>query len=369
MRQRSRLLFWSATALTTLVVLGCNVLPNWGQRAILQLEPAALSLPSADNSPRMEDVGSNLAISPDGNLLVANGMTESLQIHRRSDGQPLLTLRDGNQEALVTAIAFSPDSKTIAGSLFNCQRSHQIILWDTQSGNVKQRLIGHSGAVMAMAFSSDGKLLASGSNDKTIKIWDVQTSKLQKTVQTSQSVEAVSFSTDLTIIRSADNTGTVQQWQIKTGKLLQTLDNPQNKIEQYGKYAVGFSPDGKLMARADRDQAIRLWNLETGKLLLSLPGHHSSAHVVNFSPNSLLLASMGGSGDHEITTGGNFHDLRLWDIQTGQLVAASSKNQYSMGLIFDPRLNTLVTAGRGGVNLWKIDAVSQDRSGSSTPLK
>jgi WD40 repeat protein len=83
-----------------------------------------------------------------------------------------------------------------------------------------------------------------------------------------------------------------------------------------------------------------------------------------------LLASMGGSGEHEITTGGNFHDLRLWDIQTGQLVAASNKRQYSMGLIFAPHLNTLVTAERSdSVDLWKIDAVAQDRSGSPSPSK
>jgi WD40 repeat protein len=349
-----------------LIGLGYCALPNWGQ-----LKSTELLLQSADHPSGTGGIDNNLAISPDGNLLVANGVMDPLQLYRKSDGQSLNIFKDRGKAALVTAVAFAPDNKTIAGPLFDYQRSHPIILWDTQSGNEKQRLIGHNASVMAVTFSSDGKLLASGSMDKTVKIWNIEAGKLEKTFQTSHYVERVSFSIDSTIIRSADQAGTVQQWQIKTGKLLQTLDNPQNTVDpQSASYTVDFSADGKLMARADNDHAIRLWSLETGKLVSTLRGHHGFGSGISFSPSGLLLASIGGSGARDLATGGKLDDLSVWNVQTGQLVAESDKYQNLGGVVFDPHLNIVVTGGRGGrVNLWKIDAAAQDRSGSSTPLK
>jgi WD40 repeat protein len=354
MRLNGHALFLSTIALTTFVALAYHTSPNWGQPTSLQLKSTELLLQSSGRRS-----SGNLAISPDGNLLVANGITDSLQLYRKSDGQSLLTLKDGGKGTPVLAVAFAPDSKTIAGPRFDYQKSHQIILWDTQNGSIKQRLIGHSKEVGAVAFSPNGKLLASGSYDKTVKIWNTETGKLEKTVQISQSVEAVSFSPDSTIVRSADTAGTVQQWQIATGKLLQTLDPLERRDdpEDY-RYNFAFSADGKLIARANEGRGIRVWNLETGKLVSTLPGHQGLALVVSFSPNGSLLASIGASGGRAIATGGNLYTVCLWDVQTGRLVAESDNDQYLDGLFFDPHLKTLVSAGDGGkVRLWELDAI------------
>jgi WD40 repeat protein len=352
MRKSSHFVVLFPISLTVIIALGCNALPHLQQRS-LQLQPVELPLQS--ETPNIEEI-SNLAISPDGNLLVANGQTEPLQLRHTSNGKPLLTLQEGHQAARVTAIAFSPDSKTLAGAVY----SHQIILWDTQSGNIKQRLVGHRDWITALKFSPDSKMLASGSNDKTVKIWDIKTGKPQKTVQTFQAVKQIHFSPNSTMMQSADIAGTVQQWQVKTGQLNQKLANLQNKIAPGGMdYPVGFSANGKLMARADDDNAIRVWNLETGKLVLTFAGHHDRAKVVSFSPNSLLLATAGGSGEKGLLTGGNFHDLRLWDVQTGRLVAQSDKGQYIMSIVFAPHTKTLITGGDGGkVRLWSLSEVT-----------
>jgi WD40 repeat protein len=361
MKQKGHTLFLSITALTVFGVAGYHALPNWGQPTSLQLKSTELLLQSSDRR-SSEVISRNLAISPDGNLLVANGITDALQLYRKSDGQSLIMLKDGGEGAPVTAVAFAPDSKTIAGARFDYQQSHQIILWDTQSGNIKQRLIGHSAEVGAVVFAPNGKLLASGSYDKTVKIWNTETGKLEKTFQTSQSVETVSFSPDSTIIRSADTAGTVQQWQIETGQLLQTLDTLQSEDgpKEDARYNFAFSADGKLIARANEGKGIRVWNLETGKLVSTLPGHDVLTLGSSFSPSGLLVASIGASGAREIGTGGNLYNLRLWDVQTGQLVAESDKYQNLDSLVFDPHLKTIVTAGRSGrVKLWKLDAIPQ----------
>lgn len=160
----------------------------------------------------------------------------------------------------------------------------------------------------------------------------------------------------MTLLSAADLAGTVQQWNLKTGKLLKTLANSQNDVSEMGMfYPVAFSLDGKLMARGDADRAVRLWSLQTGTLLRILPGHPESAHAIAFSPDSRILATAGYSGRNEFLTGGNYHNLKLWDVQTGELLAKLEDTEYITALAFDPDGKTLFTGGDPGkVKLWNI---------------
>jgi len=138
-----------------------------------------------------------------------------------------------------------------------------IKLWDVQTGRALQTLTGYSGVVYSVAFSPDGKVLASGNDDKTIKLWDVQ-----------------------------------------TGRTLQTLIGHSSVV-----FSVAFSPDGKVLASGSEDNTIKLWEVQTGRVLQTLTGHSNSVLSVAFSPNGKVLAS--GSYDNTYPFD---NTTKLWDV-------------------------------------------------------
>jgi WD40 repeat protein len=336
--------------LCTVVIslLGCTTLFSSFQGKA-QIQPVELILQDVSSS---ESISQNLALSPNGKFLVANGITEPLTLRRKTDGQKLLVFSEGSKFPAVVASAFSPDSQALAGAT----SEHQILLWSTQKGEIRQRFSGHSAWVKIITFSPNGQLLASGGKDKTIKIWDIKTGKLQRTLQLTQSVAQISFSEDATIINSTDINGSVQQWHVRTGEAIQPLAHLQNKSAVKGeKVQTNLSADGILVAHAETDKTIKIWNLKTGQEVSTLSGHYDTAHTIKFSPNNHLIATVALSGEHELLTGGNFHDLRIWDVKTGELVAQSDGRQYVLSLVFTPDSKTLITAGDAGkIRLWDL---------------
>ena len=197
-------------------------------------------------------------------------------------------------------------------------------------------LEGHTDGVNSVAFSPDGKLLASGSHDHTVTLWDVQTGELKQTLTGHQFiVSVVVFSPDGKTLVSADWDYFIKFWDVKTGKLKSTIKTTGMV------FALAISPDGKLLASGGRnndrpENNLELWDMPGGNPRGMLKGHTDAVFSLAFSSDSSILAS--GGGDHTV---------RLWDPQSGTLkqTLTGDENGQVPRVAFSPRELQLAIVG------------------------
>jgi WD40 repeat protein/energy-coupling factor transporter ATP-binding protein EcfA2 len=237
----------------------------------------------------------------------------------------------------VSSVAFSPDGKMMA----TASADKTVILWDTARDRIYASLSGHKDRVVSVAFSPDGKTLASASFDKTVKLWKIATLLEPITLSGhTNHVLSVAFSPDGKILVSSDDDGKVKLWDTATHTEMATLSG-----HSFSANAVAFSPDGKTLASAGNDNKVILWDIPAHKEITTLFGHNGPVLSVAFSHDGKLLAS--GSFDKTV---------KLWDIATRKAVGSPLEHSdYVFSVAFSPDDETLASASKDKtLKLWNM---------------
>lgn len=263
----------------------------------------------------------------------------------------------GGHEGMVTAVAVSPDGLLMASG----STDKTIKLWALETGTLLHTFGGrslrfrggHSDRISALAFSADGQTLLSSSDDCTLKWWDLDTRRLISTISGhGWVISAIAFSSNGTFAASGGGDGLINLWDLETGEPIATLRKHRERIS-----ALILSPDGQTLISSSDDQTIRLWDLRANRLITTLRGHTDRISALAITPDWLTLISAGWD-----------KTVRFWDLGQGvQVRSLMAHKDRVTSLAIDPGGLLLASGGEDScIKLW--DLAPDDETGISLPL-
>lgn len=240
--------------------------------------------------------------------------------------------------SLPLAVTFSTDGLLLATG----DATGEVKIWNVAEGKPLQTCIGHTDWIWSVAFSPDSIMLASGSSDRTIKLWNTQTGQCLQTLQGHRcQVWSVAFHPDQPILASASEDRTIKLWNLNTGECYQTLQDHTAWVR-----SITFSADGTLLASGSDDETVKLWDVKTGTCHQTLHGHAEKVWSVAFSSDGQWLAS--SSSDRTI---------KLWQVQTGECCKTLQGHQnWVRSIAFSPDGQLLASGSEDRtIRLWQVE--------------
>ncbi|UNU23581.1 serine/threonine-protein kinase [Microcoleus vaginatus] len=236
----------------------------------------------------------------------------------------------------VNAIALSPDGQTLVSASFGTIR-----IWNVRTGRLVRTLnsVHSKKSVKTLAVSPDSSILASGGDDNSVILWDLKTGRRTRTIAAHTApVNAIAFSRDGQTLASGSDDKTVRLWNVRTGSRLRTLSGHAGGVN-----AIALSRDGKTLASGSEDKTLRLWNLGTGEVRRIITGHGGPVNAVALSPNGKIVAS--ASTDKTI---------RLSNVQDGKRTRTfKGHSAWVRTIAFSPDSRTLISGG-GDIIVWDL---------------
>ena len=250
-------------------------------------------------------------------------------------GAPLPIQVNGGHSHFITSVAFAPDSATLlTGSDDRTAR-----LWDLETGAEIRRFEGHKRGVTSVAFAPDGATLLTASDDETARLWDLETgAEIRRFEGHKSGVTSVAFAPDGTTLLTGSDDRTARLWDTETGAEIRRFDGHKHWVR-----SVAFAPDGATLLTGSDDRTARLWDTETGAEIRRFDGHKHWVRSVAFAPDGATLL-----------TGSDDRTARLWDLETGAEIRRFDGHKDGVSSVaFAPDGATLLTgSGDGTARLW-----------------
>jgi len=245
----------------------------------------------------------SVAVSARGTFWAAGSSRGEVRVWR-DGGHTLHLVWQAHTDPVERALSFSPDERLLATGSWD----GTIKLWDVESGALLWT--GWQTAIVEnLAFAPDGQMLASCGDDGTIRLWDVKSGTNVQMIAAQVTVYAVAWSPNGTQLASSYADGRIQVWELQPTQpaiCVQTLSGHSNWVQ-----GLAFAPDGSKLASSSWDRTVRVWEVESGRCLHRLEGHTDRVHYVAWSPDG-----------HTVASAGLDNTIWLWDTELGCYRAA-----------------------------------------------